>query len=356
MRVSSFYGFLKKGFGRAEAGLCLLVLLYAVCGAAVAAHVGQLRNFKPLLYSDAVGLVTLFLGLAFVAGRVAYVIVKKRPERLTAFLVQDLRDFLTKDDRLARALPVFASFIIFISVFTSLKLMIPAVNPFSWDQTFMKWDNVLHGGIDPWRLLQPLMGYPAVTMVVNVVYNCWFIVMFSILYWQLFSVRDPTLRMRFFYAFILNWILNGTVLAMIFSSAGPCFYHGVTGLDYFEPQMSYLWQVAQHGYAPAISTQDMLWRSYKETGIGIGVGISAMPSVHVSSAFLFMLIGWKAGRLPGILLTAFFLFILLGSVHLAWHYAIDGYAGCLVAAALWWSLPFLLRRLNPVALVNQRIG
>jgi hypothetical protein len=355
MRVSSLLGFLRKGFGKAEAGLCLIVLLYAACGAALAAHVGQLRNFKPLLYSDAVGLVTLFMGLAFIAGRVLYVMAKKRPERLAAFLVQDFRDFMTKDDRLARAVPVFLCFILFISVFTSLKMMIPSVNPFSWDETFMKWDNVLHGGVDPWRLLQPLMGYPPATMAVNVVYNCWFIVMFAILYWQLFSVRDHALRMRFFYAFILNWILNGTVLAMVFSSAGPCFYHGVTGSDYYEPLMSYLWQVAQHGYAPAISTQDMLWRSYKETGIGFGVGISAMPSVHVSSAFLFMLIGWKAGRAPGILLTAFFAFILLGSVHLAWHYAIDGYAGCLVAAALWRLLPLLLRRLGAVARVDQRV-
>ena len=30
-----------------------------------------------------------------------------------------------------------------------------------------------------------------------------------------------------------------------------------------------------------------------------------------------------------------FAIILIGSVHLAWHYAVDGYAGILLAAAFW---------------------
>jgi hypothetical protein len=120
--------------------------------------------------------------------------------------------------------------------------------------------------------------------------------------------------------------------------------------------MDYLRDAARHHFVPAIWTQDMLWESYKKTGIGIGVGISAMPSVHVSSAFLFMMVGWKAGRMPGILLTAFFFLILTGSIHLAWHYAIDGYAGCAVAAILWAVLPCLLHRFFAVPLVDQRIG
>jgi hypothetical protein len=102
----------------------------------------------------------------------------------------------------------------------------------------------------------------------------------------------------------------------------------------------------------------MLWDSYKKTGIGFGVGISAMPSVHVAIAFLLMITGWKTGRLPGILLTIFFLFIAAGSIHLAWHYAVDGIAGCVVTALLWWLLPFFLGRERhvAVALVDQGVG
>jgi hypothetical protein len=121
--------------------------------------------------------------------------------------------------------------------------------------------------------------------------------------------------------------------------------------------MSYLWQVAQHGFAPAVKTQDMLWESYQKTGIGLGVGISAMPSVHVSTAFLLMLVGWKAGRVPGFFLTVFFSIIMAGSVHLAWHYAVDGYAGCVVTSLIWWLLPFLLGRERHVTvpLVDQGV-
>ncbi|MBL8905409.1 MAG: hypothetical protein JNM20_01915, partial [Rhizobiales bacterium] len=30
--------------------------------------------------------------------------------------------------------------------------------------------------------------------------------------------------------------------------------------------------------------------------------------------------------------------ILFGSVHLAWHYAIDAYAGILIALGVWWLM------------------
>ena len=68
-------------------------------------------------------------------------------------------------------------------------------------------------------------------------------------------------------------------------------------------------------------------------------------------------IGWKAGRAPGVLLTVFFLVILTGSVHLAWHYAVDGIAGCVVTALIWWLLPFFLDREGhvPVTLVDQSV-
>ncbi len=355
--ITKVIAFLRPGFGRHEIGFIILTAVYALGGAALAGHIGQLKNFKPLLYSEAVGLATLFLGLGFISGRIVYVMVRKRPRRLAAFLIGDFRDFLIKENRLARAVPIFLCFTVFISVFTSLKMMIPFVHAFVWDETFMKWDRALFGGTDPWRVLQPLFGHPPVTTAINFLYNCWFFVMFTVLYWQLFAVSRPLLRIRFFYAFVLTWIINGTILAMTFSSAGPCFYHGVTGSDHYEPLMSYLWQVAQHGFAPAVKTQDMLWESYQKTGIGLGVGISAMPSVHVAVAFLLMIMGWKTGRAPGILLTVFFLVILSGSVHLAWHYAVDGIAGCVVTALIWWLLPFFLGREGhvPVTLVDQSV-
>jgi PAP2 superfamily len=64
-------------------------------------------------------------------------------------------------------------------------------------------------------------------------------------------------------------------------------------------------------------------------------GISAMPSVHVAVAVLFALAGGRAGRWPGRLFTAYAGIVLLGSVHLGWHYAVDGYVSAAIVAGLW---------------------
>ena len=70
----------------------------------------------------------------------------------------------------------------------------------------------------------------------------------------------------------------------------------------------------------------------------LGAGIAAMPSMHVAGALLFALAGWRESRALGLLLTGYAVLILVGSVHLAWHYAVDGYVAALVTAFLWWAV------------------
>jgi hypothetical protein len=67
-----------------------------------------------------------------------------------------------------------------------------------------------------------------------------------------------------------------------------------------------------------------------------GSGISAMPSIHVSAAVLFALLGWRVDRRLGIGFTIFAIVIMIGSVHLAWHYAIDGYLSAALTLVIWW--------------------
>jgi hypothetical protein len=57
--------------------------------------------------------------------------------------------------------------------FTEMKSVIPLLNPYSWDLTFVELDRLLHFGQDPWVLLQPLFGSAAPTLVLNFVYNLW---------------------------------------------------------------------------------------------------------------------------------------------------------------------------------------
>ena len=60
-----------------------------------------------------------------------------------------------------------------------------------------------------------------------------------------------------------------------------------------------------------------------------------MPSLHVGFSVLMALVGWQVWRPVGWLLGVYAVSIQIGSVALAWHYAVDGYAGALVAYMAW---------------------
>ena len=336
-------------FVRSSLILWALVVVYGLAGFILAYTHGVASHFKPVTY---LGTAALFTGVfaivyaAYLVLRVYWVMIFVRPPKLALWLMDDLKKGPLNRERFIQALPVFPAFIVVFSIFSSMKMMISAIHAFSWDQAFATMDRSLHFGHDPWRILQPLMGFPLVTFIVNVVYNFWLPAVFLTLYWQLFSLKDPRARMQFFYAFILTWAINGTFLAIAFSSVGPCYYHDATGGDYYAALMNYLHQANDHYKIWALNTQRSLWDSYKNSEFMIGGGISAMPSVHVSTALLFLLLALKLKSRFWPLYAAFFTFILFGSVHLAWHYAIDGYAGILLTLPIWLASGFLVKLIS----------
>jgi membrane-associated phospholipid phosphatase len=60
-----------------------------------------------------------------------------------------------------------------------------------------------------------------------------------------------------------------------------------------------------------------------------------MPSVHNGLALLFALAAFRLNRLAGWVLAAYAFFIWLGSIHLGWHYALDGIAGAALTYGIW---------------------
>jgi len=57
--------------------------------------------------------------------------------------------------------------------------------------------------------------------------------------------------------------------------------------------------------------------------------------MHVSQALLFFLAMRRVSRGAGLLFGIFFIAILIGSVHLGYHYAVDGYVSIAVTGLIW---------------------
>jgi hypothetical protein len=278
-----------------------------------------------------------FMIVALVIVRGFNIMVFERPRRPLTQLVHEFRTSLATPRRVARALPLLIGMLVCGGTFTVVKASIPSIAPFAWDATFEHVDRLVHGGIAPWELLQPIFGYPLITAAINVAYNFWFYFLAVTWVWQAFSKRDDALRMQFFLTLTLGWILIGNVAAMYFSSAGPCYFGRITGLlDPYVPLMSYLLG-ANDSYAVwALTAQEMLWQNYQIREMALGAGISAMPSMHVAMATLFALLAWRFRRWIGIVATIYAVIVMIGSVHLGWHYAVDGYFGAAAMASLWW--------------------
>lgn len=300
--------------------------------------------FTTSFYSITLHWATVFFVLFFVSYRAFYVMAVHRPRRPTLAILADLKGYFTWE-RVFAALPLLILIPVFFSLFTTAKNMIPVIHPFDWDPAFARFEAWLHFGRQPWEWLMPVLGFSVVTMAVSFFYKLWFIVKFFVMYWQAFSVTRPALRERFFIALLGIWIVNGTLLALYFSSAGPCYY-GLLHPELANPfagLMDYLYAANAEKAVFDLPAQEFLWKAYQGHAPVAFSGISAMPSMHVSLACLFLLLGWHYRWPQRLFFTLFLLMTMIGSVHLGWHYAIDGYLSILTTLPVWWASGLIVK-------------
>jgi membrane-associated phospholipid phosphatase len=330
---------------RRQKPLLALIMIYWVTGLVVGEIADMPAAATITTYLPTYMAMMPMMIVALLIGRGLLIMIVDRPVRPLTQLANEFRTTLATPQRIAQAVPILAGMILFGGTFTVMKASIPALVPFGWDAQFEHLDRWLHGGIAPWELLQPIIGVPLITHAINWAYNFWFFFLGLIWVWQAFSMRDERLQRQFFLTLILSWILLGNVAATLFSSAGPCYFGRIIGMpDPFAPLMSYL-DDADRSYAIwALRAQEMLWHGYSQREVGLLSGISAMPSMHVAMATLFALVCWRIRRWLGIVMTIYATIIMIGSVHLGWHYAIDGYAGALGMLLIWWVVGRALGR------------
>ena len=261
-----------------------------------------------------------------------------RPQKPIAWFVNDIRGIVLDPARMLGGAVAFMAMIFFGSSFVVAKDLIPTVNPFSWDPAFAQLDRLLHGGVDPWRLYHAVLGTPFLTSAINAAYHFWFLLMYFLVFVACFNVTKSDTHRTFLIADVLTWTIGGNILAMIFSSVGPVYYQAYDFGDTFEPLMVNLRALNEISPVWALDVQEIL---LAEDG---GAGISAMPSMHVASTVTMALYCFSHSRLLGWLVTGFAAIIMIGSVHLAWHYAVDGYFSVLLALAVWFSVRAVMRR------------
>jgi hypothetical protein len=152
--------------------------------------------------------------------------------------------------------------------------------------------------------------------------------------------KPSELKTRSLIAYLLMWPAVGTLGSYLFSSAGPIFYSAI----YNDGFANLIPALQREGATGTLLAYDHLWRAYSSQDVALGGGISAMPSMHIAMAF------WLAltvrASFPKVQWAgwAYFALIWVGSVHLGWHYAVDGLAGAIGAALVWRVAPHLAFR------------
>ena len=301
--------------------------------------------FERLPHRIVAGMFDLFvdlMGFSIPAGIVVMLVVRLvqyatilKPESPLKALYADVMRLFQHPSNFINGLPILFAMTFFNKAMIELKIEIPKINPFSWDPFFSSLDRTMHFGIDPWVLLQPLMGYDFVTFTCNILYDFWFLALFGSWVWFGFQNQASELRTRFFFSYMLIWWVGGGLLAVLFSSAGPVYYSAI-GLhnDPYIGLMSYLHDVNTRLPIWSLGTQDLLWNGY--LGKTDPFGISAFPSMHNGSAILFALTFRHVSKLLGWFFGIYAVIILVTSVHLGWHYAVDGYAAIAIGFVCWW--------------------
>ncbi|KJZ19140.1 phosphatase PAP2 family protein [Loktanella sp. S4079] len=166
----------------------------------------------------------------------------------------------------------------------------------------------------------------------------------------------PAIRLTYMTSFIVCFLIIGMLMANAMSSAGPVYDGRLFGdgqrFKALVDRLDTLEQDIPRFHAAIF--QDYLIANKISQSAGFGSGITAMPSMHVVMAFLWTLAGWHIHRILGVILTVYAVLIWLISVHLGWHYFVDGLVAIAMTSLIWYCLGRALGLYRPKQSAPQR--
>jgi len=300
-------------------------------------------DFGRLFLSYVKGSFSLWLILGFLA--LLWLLYKERPRggasvSPAAVMAEWLKERWARD-RLASLLWPPVLFAALMASFNAFKQMILPAAGFRFDPLFAELDRLVFLGNDPWRITHTIFGSPTATGLIDKAYHGWFVPMaLGVMICAWLPRASWRLRTQYLLSYLVMWIGVGSLLAFLLPGAGPCFYADFVGpVPEFQALMDALAADQQALGTPiaALHFQDGLLRAFGSDTLMVGGGISAMPSVHNGLAALFAFAAFRVNRWAGWAMVAYAALIWIGSIHLGWHYAIDGLASFLLAWGIWWA-------------------
>lgn len=279
--------------------------------------------------------------LILVAFDAAWQLNRNRPKSPTAFLKER---YTAKPlwNVIFCGLPMMGIAIIALPFFSKMKSAIPLFNEYTWDQAFIAWDQAIFFGYDAWQVMQPVLGYPIVTAFLAFLYHIWFLLLYPGVMFFAFVKMNSQLRRQFFLTYMLSWSLIGGAMATWLASVGPVFLEPMLGNGHFNPQMDYLNSANEQIPIMTLRVQGLLLEWHGASSSGLGSGITAMPSMHCAIAFIYWLAVRQIHKGWGMFFGAFAIITWISSVHLAYHYAVDGLVSLFAVLAIWSAARFIV--------------
>ena len=232
-------------------------------------------------------------------------------------------------------LAVSTPYFTFFSSFGYSKSLIAYLNPYYLDPLLQKWDLWLHFGSLPWSWFADRLGDGRAYTLNNIYFTLWYVTMLLYTMCQMIAPPSPG-RTQFLSSFVMLWVIAGIVVATLCASVGPVYYADFFHDGYSAANLAY----AERLYPPNVATgildtRALLLGFYHNDHMVDWNGISAMPSLHTAVAMLLALHSYRYARRLSYVLIPFAAFIIVASVALGWHYALDTYVSALLLWAIW---------------------
>ncbi|WP_406871847.1 phosphatase PAP2 family protein [Aminobacter sp. P9b] len=236
----------------------------------------------------------------------------------------------------AVAVPAAVAMSMVMNSYSDFKSNIAVFHPYQLDVVFQEVDRLLHFGVQPWVLIERVIGYGSATAILDKIYYLWFFAVF-VPTAVLIGMPDRFgIRHQFLLSYVFVWGILGIVCATALSSVGPIYYDRVYGGP--SPFTDLVQNLEQADSAWGLTTMQVregLWGAYVNDAATIVSGISAMPSIHNAMCVLLFLAARHVNRWLAAAAAVFGLTIFVGSIHLGWHYAIDAYVSAIGVVLLW---------------------